>query len=415
MEKDFLKNLSFESQNLVSALLFDKKSKEYSINWGKNVFSKNPYFLNRLLYKIKTNYPKNIENNTKISVSSFDIRKCGDIPCIYKSFLENKDKIKLIIQSYNVKLSNELEEILEKGDDGLLAFQEFVNKIRNLEILQEMTIAINTKNNSEMDDSFFSDLFIPSEIQYEMEKYKKLWIIEGNYNNIRVQIISNNKKHEELIYQSIARMETMRKMMNWNNKLELILLDSKKKRKYRSDNIGRREVNGGYTWRGSGKIHIFRKQECKKVLLHELIHTFDIDYKHEQDMCESHAELWATIMNCIFTIIESNNRISINLLGALLSFESAFSKIQERKVSSMIEKDKTSTLAKGYYIYKSLLLENLDKYLEMIGVGNPIFSFPVENNEKFKLFIKILIQNNQNNVNIPSKLRKTLRMTCIEV
>jgi hypothetical protein len=413
MEKDFLKNLSFESTNLVSALLLDKKSKDYSINWGKNVFSKNTYFIKKLLCQIKSNYPKNIENNTKISVSTFDIKKCGNIPCIYKSFLQNKNKVKELINYYANNLSLELEEILLKNDDGLVHFQEFINKIKDLGLLQEITVAI--KKDEDKSNDYFSDVFIPSEIQYEMEKYKKLYLIEGFYKNIKVQIISNNKKQDELIYQAIGRIETMRKMMNWNNKLELILLDSKKKRKYKNDNIGRREVNGGYTWRGSGKIHIFRKQEWKKVLLHELIHTFDVDYKHEQDMCESHAELWATIMNCIFSIIESNNRLNINLLGALLSFESAFSKIQEKKVYSMIEKDKTSTLVKGYYLYKSLLLENLDKYLEIIGVGNPIFSFPVENNEKFKSFIKILIQNYKNNVNIPSKLKNTLRMTCIEV
>lgn len=413
MEKDFLKNLSFESKNLVSALLLDKKSKDYAINWGKNVFSKNTYFIKKLLCQIKSNYPKNIENNTKIEISSFDIKKCGNIPCIYKSFLQNKNKVKELINYYANNFSSELVEILTKDDDGLVHFQEFINKIKDLGLLQEITVAI--KKDEDKSNDYFSDLFIPSEIQYEMEKYKKLYLIEGFYKNIKVQIISNNKKQDELIYQAVGRIETMRKMMNWNNKLELILLDSKKKRKYKNDNIGRREVNGGYTWRGSGKIHIFRKQEWKKVLLHELIHTFDVDYKHEQDMCESHAELWATIMNCIFSIIESNNRLNINLLGALLSFETAFSKIQEKKVYSMIEKDKTSTLVKGYYMYKSLLLENLDKYLEIIGVGNPIFSFPVENNEKFKSLIKILIQNYKNNVNIPSKLKNTLRMTCIEV
>ena len=158
MEKDFLKNLSFESTNLVSALLLDKKSKDYSINWGKNVFSKNTYFIKKLLCQIKSNYPKNIENNTKISVSTFDIKKCGNIPCIYKSFLQNKNKVKELINYYANNLSLELEEILLKNDDGLVHFQEFINKIKDLGLLQEITVAI--KKDEDKSNDYFSDVYV---------------------------------------------------------------------------------------------------------------------------------------------------------------------------------------------------------------------------------------------------------------
>ena len=133
-------------------------------------------------------------------------------------------------------------------------------------------------------------------------------------------------------------------------------------------------------------------------------------------MCESHAELWANIMNVIFTIIESKIKLTVDLLGALLSFEYIFSKIQSQKIYKMIIEKKSTTLAKGYFIYKYLLLENLDKYLEIVGVGDPIFSFPVENNDKFKFFITKIIENYKNsNLNIPKSLNETLRMTCVEI
>ena len=161
--------------------------------------------------------------------------------------------------------------------------------MKDLRLLQKITQSIKTDKSQE----FFSDLFIPSEIQFEMEKSKKLWLVEGKYKNINVQVITNKKNNDQFILQLIGRIFTMLKMMKWNKQIKVVILDSKKKRKFKKDNIGRREINGGYTWRGSGEIYIFREQESKKVLLHELIHTFDVDYKIEQDMCESHAELWA--------------------------------------------------------------------------------------------------------------------------
>ena len=218
---------------------------------------------------------------------------------------------------YYLNLINWLKNI------NLTKFQNFINKIRDLQLLTNITNSISSN-----DKDWFLDLFIPSEIQHEMEQYSNLWLIEGVYKDVKVKIISSKKNNNELILQIIGRIITLKNMMNWTSNISVVLLDSKQKRLYSERNVGRREVNGGYTWRGSGKIHIFRKEECKKVLLHELIHTFDVDYKHEHDMCESHRIIWSNNEYNVFNF-EAKLKLNINLVN-YYSQLNMFSKIQEK-------------------------------------------------------------------------------------
>ena len=409
MEDKFFKNLNNESKKLVKAITSNKELIYQSKYWGNHVFVNCLAVIKKLIAEIKSNYPKNLKNKVSITITKFDINKCGNVPCIYKLFLENKKIVRnILIERNDNLLLSEFDKMVK--NINLNKFQNFINKIRDLQLLTNITNSISSN-----DKDWFLDLFIPSEIQHEMEQYSNLWLIEGVYKDVKVKIISSKKNNNELILQIIGRIITLKNMMNWTSNISVVLLDSKQKRLYSERNVGRREVNGGYTWRGSGKIHIFRKEECKKVLLHELIHTFDVDYKHEHDMCESHAELYGLIMNIMFSILEAKLKLNINLVKLLLSIEYVFSKIQEKKIYNLLVKNKISTLAKGYYIYKSLILENLDKYFEVIRVGDPIFSFPIENNEKFKVLIKNFTRYYENNFEIPSKLKNTLRMTCIEI
>ena len=62
-----------------------------------------------------------------------------------------------------------------------------------------------------------------------MEKSKKLWLVEGKYKNINVQVITNKKNNDQFILQLIGRIFTMLKMMKWNKQIKVVILDSKRK------------------------------------------------------------------------------------------------------------------------------------------------------------------------------------------
>ena len=149
MEEIFLKKLKNDSKKIINAILSDDHLKNESIEWGKNIFIKNINLMQNLINQIKMLYPSDIEKNTIIYKSIFDIKKCGNIPCIYESFLQNKENVIEIIENNNLELVDELKIILNKKENGLNHFQEFINKMKDLSLLQKITQSIKTDKSQE--------------------------------------------------------------------------------------------------------------------------------------------------------------------------------------------------------------------------------------------------------------------------
>jgi len=352
-------------------------------------------------------YENSKKLDIKLNIENYSIKSCGSLPCIYEKALLEKEKILNLMKSHDKwkQLHAEFCNIFDMGKDGLITFQNKINLIGDIHLISEM-------NNIIGNNLSIHDLFVPSEIQYEIEN-QAMWRIHGNYDNIEVKFISK-KRDVCIVKQLINRINTMRILCSWNKPIKLTVWDSSLKRVL-NESVGRREINGGYTWRGSGEIHIFRRQEVKKVLVHELIHTFAMDYAYNVDICESYVELWATILNGIFTMIETGSPPNIDILGALLSIEAAFSLIQFKKIMKYKHLEHLPTPIKGYFFMKTNLLWNMDKLAIIFRDMDPVFRFPIRNMNIVKDYTDTkFVEDLVNNVNVPISMKKNLRMTCIE-
>lgn len=175
--------------------------------------------------------------------------------------------------------------------------------------------------------------------------------------------------------------------------------------------IDREHVNTAFTYacKKDNEIHIFRKEEWFKVLIHESFHSFGLDFaklkyvntNHEilkifnvvadVRIFESYCEVWAEVINTIFVVFFSTKwnenpdkwlQSCVNKLQVLLFNEQKFSLFQCAKILSYFQlqytdilhkkgsskspntnyRDKTHVLS--YYIIKTLLMYHLNEFLE---------------------------------------------------
>jgi hypothetical protein len=183
----------------------------------------------------------------------------------------------------------------------------------------------------------------------------------------------------------------------------------------------------------NGKIMIYRKEEWKKVLIHELFHSLCLDFssvkyeslrkkvknifdvKSDFEISESYSEYWATIINCCFVsynLLDDTNDIDNFLLFTdfCIQLERMFSLFQMIKVlhfmglryenlykvdavsssfRKILYKEDTNVLC--YYIIKTILLFYNDDFMRwcMINNNNIIkFNKNEQNFNKLYDFIK---------------------------
>jgi hypothetical protein len=204
-------------------------------------------------------------------------------------------------------------------------------------------------------------------------------------------------------------------------KLDIIifLTNSKKILPSKGDIFSPLHINSGFTRGGCNpynKIVIFRKEEWFKVLIHECMHAFKLDYSSLNNELidakiqttfpidnvniksfESYCEVWAIILNCMFHAYFKHN---INfgkfttLFKSIYSIECHFSYYQMIKIlkhmklnySDLHNKDKLSiykrnalykenTSVFSYFVLKTILLQNINDFLRFCSQNkedNPI-------------------------------------------
>jgi hypothetical protein len=88
-------------------------------------------------------------------------------------------------------------------------------------------------------------------------------------------------------------------------------------------------VSGGVTISNPGKFKIIltKREECSKLLLHELVHYYSLDelgdLSHNNN--ESYAELTSIILHCIFMSKEKSNSIDYDLFDLFMNIELNYS------------------------------------------------------------------------------------------
>ncbi len=222
--------------------------------------------------------------------------------------------------------------------------------------------------------------------------------------NINLWITTDNRiVDRDLIYKLIKRITVIRELLRLKNKnnINVFLWPTSEKKKFpisKHKILGVDEINSACTFVHPdkyGPIFIWRKEEVKKVLIHELLHSFRCDYhmydwdhkikkyfnvKSHINVNESYVETLANIFNCMLTTIENDDNYTkcrINMNNELKYSCGRVSKIlkyngikdlkqltiNEKKYNNKF-KQKTSVFS--YYILKTALLNNLEEFLKMV-------------------------------------------------
>ena len=206
------------------------------------------------------------------------------------------------------------------------------------------------------------------------------------------------------------------------------------------EKIGPKHCNSAVTFACAkdGKVLVYREEEWKKVLLHELFHALCLDFsgmkydklrrdvksvfKVESDfeISESYSEFWGTVLNCCFISYKllDNDNVEEYLLYVefCLQLERIFSLFQMVKIlhfmglkyknlyadngisktfRNVLYKEKTNVLC--YYVIKTILLLNSDDFLRWCLIyNNMILKFDKSdyNLNSFFLFFKQKYNNN---------------------
>jgi hypothetical protein len=284
--------------------------------------------------------------------------------------------------------------------------------------------------------------FMPDPIKDEI---KKKTYYELKYCNI-TYITTDNTSLTNL--NILKRIITLNKILNFNNtKNPIIIYINCPNKKILPDNgeyIDVNNVNSGYSTNTYSVV--FREEECLKVLVHELLHQFETDcgfdchvkpkfsYNNINGMSrqlllnESLVETLATILNIIFVLIE-HNKLNIDTLVGMIIEETNYVIHQSCKIlrhynhtnyDAFIQTNIiTGASIIEYYIYKALLLLNINKFVEFLTKDNRnILIFNRGRNREFESFINLLVENNIHQINciasdnqLFANNNNTLRMT----
>jgi len=183
----------------------------------------------------------------------------------------------------------------------------------------------------------------------------------------------------------------------------------------------------------NSEIIIFRKEEWFKSFIHETFHNFALDFSDmdnndchtkikslfpvdsKVNLFESYTEFWAEITNiCLCSYLSLKNKSHVNeylreckefmelektfgvfqmvkVLGYMgLTYKSLYSKDEQNEtLRTTLYREETNILA--YYIIKTILMVNADKFLEWCKTNNTSlmqFNKSGNNQNKFCLFIK---------------------------
>jgi len=237
--------------------------------------------------------------------------------------------------------------------------------------------------------------------------------VEINYALFKQSDLNNLKLVEEKIKKALRILRfllfytpTTRKVKEI--KIDLFLTDLKKTLpKNRIKTLGQNNVNSALTFAciEKGEVLVFREEEWKKVLIHELFHSLCLDFsgisylllkdkikdllkvKSDYEVSEAYSEYWATILNsCFISYDILDNKEDYEQFGLYsefcIQFERVFSifqlvkildymglrykdlvsdKICSTSLKNILYKEDTNVLC--YYIIKSVLLYDYDKFL----------------------------------------------------
>jgi hypothetical protein len=288
-------------------------------------------------------------------------------------------------------------------------------------------------------------------------------VLNINNGKALIKLYHNDKLSNRTIINIIKRTIILSLIHNIDNpiNINLFMIDLKKRFPNKLKSLGTNDINSGVTTmsyfdKHDRDVSIFRIEEYKKLIIHELIHYLDLDFK---DTCtadfskhfnisptisiklyESYTEVCANIINCILSSYEVNNRKNKATFNKFICYEIKFSLFQIAKIllfykfkniSDFIKpydgKDrfKQTTPVLSYFFIKSALLYNLSSFSKFLYENCELFKFKTTQDKYVELVLELCknkkflnsIQEYMDYIQkhkLSSFIKNTMRMTCIE-
>lgn len=285
---------------------------------------------------------------------------------------------------------------------------------------------------------YWTTKFVIKEIPINVEVYKP---IEYDTDNTKIHKII------ELIKFVSYLCKTINGSFKDSISIKLILSPFKKELS-ENENLSAQNVNSGFTIRdygkGESKIVIFREEEIVKVLIHELLHSFDIDsklsgerydikfsklFKKETaiNLNESFTESFACLLNvCLASIYISNiRRVSLRkTFMTLLDFERQYILSVGEKVGKYnMQNKREATNTTSYYVLKAINWLNIEDFIEYVVKHNYMIGtyreYAVYLGEKLNFNIekinKMEFSSENDKKNENNKNNKSIRMSYIDI
>ena len=333
---------------------------------------------------------------------------------IMKYFLDDFDKYSKKITS---KDQESLDKIFKQFWWDLKISDDLIERYDKNDMLKAKLVQ--RKKYSEL----FESKFVPLNVKNYVEKNMKGYLHVKTYLcNVEIEVIyalfkeseiRNLRKVEKKIKKALRIFRFLLFYAGSSNKVKkitinLYLTNSKKVLpKNQIKTLSEENCNSALTYACAeeGEVLVFREEEWKKVLIHELFHSLCLDFsgisylllkdkfkdllkvKSDYEISEAYSEFWATILNsCFISYDILDDKEDYEQFGLYsefcVQFERIFSLFQLVKIldymglrykdlvsdgkmakslKQILYKEETNVLA--YYIIKAVLLFDYDKFL----------------------------------------------------
>jgi hypothetical protein len=383
-------------------------------------------YLEKYFYKFKEKYSEldNRSIETFNFKKSFNSNKEYNIPCntihILRYIWNNKSLLENIYETYSfsdgeIKKTNMfLCNLDEKNYSDCVSWM-------NINGTKISRAIYNLLKMTKIPDFFAKKMDIPSieiygefasmDIRHSVEKYinSKL-LIDIKFRNIKayLDIKTINEIDKESLLKIVKRCLILAHYQDIDNPIYIEFLKTKNKKVLPKRNtyklLGPKEINSGSTSFGAEtKICIWRDEESNKLILHELIHYHDIDFRHgnnvdnivseyfniapeiEKRVYEAYTETWANIVNVFICAFECDKKNSLNYAKKMFGNELKYSLYQTAKILNFYgfhnmsefvrpydsrKKFKQSTSVFSYFFVKTALLFYIEDFIAFVNKNN---------------------------------------------
>ena len=342
---------------------------------------------------------KNIQNSIKKYNINYSRKQITDTPQISiikiikylrdAGFLDNYIKLDENDIFNKILESNDLDKLNNWLNSNSPKMMDRVNKLLHYNKIPEKFL------NPYIDNILINRFVELNILDYLLNKLDYIHSYTINYMNVQIKLNIYSKTKtisKKILNEIIDRIVILclykSPTVKLNINIDIFMTPFKKKITKDTRILTSREVNSGFTSHNY-KICIYRKEELNKVLVHELIHYLELDldevefvdfYKYfnitsstDVKLNEAYTEILALVFNSIIIsktlteckkILNSELKFSLYQVGKILNlyqFDNALEFFQRNNNSKFNQ----TTSVFSYFIVKTILLFNLNSFLEL--------------------------------------------------